>query len=560
MDLLLDINISIDLCAPRMEWYGQAKEALERCAATGGRVWLYVGSVQTLHDDLYKEFKLSRPELSNSQCMHLAKHRLADFAEDKHWLAALASEGHVFETEDPGNEQLRLALDRFNPDEIALLTRDESLLARQDPRILSPEQYLAKPPHPKPLDFIDLKTQQGALRPQLEQNIHRVLHRGQYIMGPEVKQLEERLAEYVGVKHCITASSGTDTLLIAMMALGIGPGDEVITTPFTFIATGEMIALLGAKPIFVDIDPRTYNIDPAKVEAAITPKTRAIMPVSLYGQCADLDAINAVADKHGMPVIEDAAQSFGATYKGKKSCALSTIGSTSFFPSKPLGGYGDGGALFTNDNALAKAMREIRVHGQDRRYHHPIIGINGRMDTLQAAILLAKLDRFIDWEVQRRHQLGARYTELINSTRPHLGLSDSRGTGLAAESVPVAESLGVRRVTPPYIEPYNTSVYAQYTIQVADREALTKMLNQAGIPTAVHYPIPLHLQPVFANSGFKEGEFPISEASAKRVMSLPIGPDMTPQDQDRVTNALFAAIGCDHLGRASNARHGRGAA
>lgn len=361
------------------------------------------------------------------------------------------------------------------------------------------------------IPFIDLKTQYESLKPKIHARINAVLEHGQYIMGPEVKELEEKLAAYVDVKHCISASSGTDTLLIAMMALGVGPGDEVITTPFTFIATGEMIALLGAKPVFVDINHKTYNIDPSKIEAAITPQTKAIMPVSLYGQCADMDAINAIAGQHNLPVIEDAAQSFGATYKGRKSCALSTIGSTSFFPSKPLGGYGDGGALFTNDDALAKTMREIRVHGQDRRYHHPRVGVNGRMDTLQAAILLAKLDHFCNCEVKQRELIGARYTKLLNN---------------------------VPSVSTPYIEPHNTSVYAQYTIQVNNRDVLVKALNEAGIPTAVHYPIPLHLQPVFANVGFKEGDFPISESAAKRVLSLPMGPELSLDQQDIVIAAL----------------------
>lgn len=349
------------------------------------------------------------------------------------------------------------------------------------------------------IPFIDLKAQYQALKPQIQERINRVLEHGQYVMGPEVKELEDKLADYVGVKHCIAASSGTDTLLIAMMALGIGPGDEVITTPFTFIATGEMIALIGAKPVFVDIDPRTYNIDPSKIEAAITLRTKAIMPVSLYGQCADMDAINAIADKHGLPVIEDAAQSFGATYKGRKSCALSTIGSTSFFPSKPLGGYGDGGALFTNDDALAKSMKEIRVHGQDRRYHHPRIGINGRMDTLQAAIVLAKMERF-DWEVEQRQKVGAGYTAMLKASCPDIDT--------------------------PYIEPHNTSVYAQYTIQVDERAALVKRLNDASIPTAVHYPIPLHKQPAFERLDLATKHFPVAEHVSKRVLSLPMGADL----------------------------------
>ncbi len=363
-----------------------------------------------------------------------------------------------------------------------------------------------------PMPFIDLAAQQAALRPSFERGIETVLRHGQYIMGPEVTQLEDKLAAYVGVKHCITASSGTDTLLIAMMALGIGAGDEVITTPFTFIATGEMIALLGARPVFVDIDPRTYNIDPTKIEAAITPKTKAIMPVSLYGQCADMDAINEIANRHGLPVIEDAAQSFGATYKGRKSCALSTIGSTSFFPSKPLGGYGDGGALFTSDDALAKAMKEIRVHGQDRRYHHPRIGINGRLDTLQAAIILAKMERF-DWEVEQRQKVGAGYTAMLKESCP--------------------------AIVVPYIEPDNTSVYAQYTVQAANRDETAKRLNAAGIPTAVHYPVPLHLQPAFQGFGNIIGDFPLAEQAAARVFSLPMGPDLYVADQEHIVAALF---------------------
>lgn len=370
------------------------------------------------------------------------------------------------------------------------------------------------------IPFIDLKSQYQALESDIKARINKVLEHGQYIMGPEVAELENKLADYVGVKHCIGASSGTDTLMIAMMALGIGAGDEVITTPFTFIATGEMIALLGAKPVFVDIDPRTYNINPAKIEAAITPKTKAIMPVSLYGQCADFDVINVIADKYGLPVIEDAAQSFGATYKGKKSCNLSTIGSTSFFPSKPLGAYGDGGALFTNDDALAKAMREIRAHGQEKRYYHSRIGINGRLDTIQAAILLAKLERF-DWEVEQRSKLGTRYTELIqefNGKRPQ------------------------ETIVTPYIEPHNTSVYAQYTIRVKNREQVQQKLKEAGIPTAVHYPVPLHLQPAFAILKQGEGSYPISENVAKEVMSLPMGPDLDIDTQNEIVGCLIQSV------------------
>lgn len=358
------------------------------------------------------------------------------------------------------------------------------------------------------MDFIDLKTQQARIRDQIDARIAAVLGHGQYIMGPEVAELEERLAAYTGARHAIAVASGTDALLIAMMALGIGRGDEVITTPFSFIATAETIVLLGAKPVFVDVDPKTYNLDPTLLEAAITSKTKAIMPVSLYGQCADFDLINGIAERYGIPVIEDGCQSFGATYKGRQSCNLSMIGCTSFFPSKPLGCYGDGGACFTSDDDLAKAMREIRVHGQDRRYHHPRIGINGRMDTMQAAILLAKLEIFPD-EVEARQRIGSRYSELLDGI-----------------------------VTTPYIEPFNTSVYAQYTVQVENREQVQARLKEAGIPTAVHYPVPLNRQPALACSE----SFSCSEFAADRVMSLPMHPYLETGQLQMVVDAMKEAI------------------
>lgn len=371
------------------------------------------------------------------------------------------------------------------------------------------------------MDFIDLKTQYQRIRDSVNARVNKVLESGQYVLGAETVELENQLAEYVGVKHCIGASSGTDTLLIALMAYGIGPGDEVITSPFTFIATGEMIALAGAKPVFVDIDARTYNLDPNLLERAITPRTKAIMPVSLYGQCADFDAINEIARRHRLPVIEDAAQSFGALYRGKRSCAVSEIGSTSFFPSKPLGAYGDGGALFTNDDALAKLMREIRVHGQDRRYHHPRLGINGRLDTMQAAVLLAKMEIFED-EVQARARIGQRYTELIEAA--------------------FANADPKQRAIPPYVAPNCTSVYAQYTIQVEDRAKAEAGLKARGIPTAIHYPVPLHFQPVFADLGQGAGSFPVAEAAAERVLSLPMHPYLTEDQQVKVVDALRDAL------------------
>ncbi len=362
------------------------------------------------------------------------------------------------------------------------------------------------------MQFIDLKTQSKRIETQLFARIKAVIEHGGFIMGPEVQELEQVLATYVGVEHALAVSSGTDALLIALMALGVTAGDEVITTPFSFFATAEVIALLGAKPVFVDIHPDTYNINPALIEAAITPKTKAIMPVSLYGQCADFDAINAIAARHNLPVIEDACQSFGATYKGKKSCGLTTIGCTSFFPSKPLGCFGDGGACFTNDADLAARMNEIRTHGQAKRYHHTSLGINGRLDTLQAAILLEKMAIFPE-EVELRHEIAERYQRLL----------------------PVD-------VKKPTIEAHNTSVYAQYTIEVENREAIQAALQEKGIPTAVHYPSGLHEQPIFKTLYPGEQRYPITEHAARHVMSLPMHPYLTLEDQEKICAAVKACL------------------
>lgn len=366
-------------------------------------------------------------------------------------------------------------------------------------------------PQLKPLDFIDLKSQYAALRENINARIQRVLDHGQYIMGPEVKELEERLARRSGARHCITVASGTEALLISLMALDIRPGDEVITSPFTFAATAEMIVLAGATPVFVDIEPDTCNIDASLIEAAVTPRTRAIMPVSLYGQVADMDEINAVAQRHGLAVIEDAAQSFGASYKGRKSCNLSTLGCTSFFPSKPLGCYGDGGAIFTSDDSLATTCREIRVHGQSKRYHHTRLGVGGRMDTLQCAVVLGKLDRF-DWEIQRRIELGERYRQ-----------------ALQARSAPL-ELLAVR--------PDRDCVWAQFTVFVDERAQVQERLQALGVPTAVHYPRPLHRQPAYER--FARGGCPHSEAAAERVLSLPMSADLGDSDLARVVEAVCA--------------------
>lgn len=357
------------------------------------------------------------------------------------------------------------------------------------------------------IEFINLKAQQARLKNKIEAGIENVLAHGQYILGPEVSELEEKLAAYVGAKYCITCANGTDALQIVQMAFGIGPGDEVITPGFTYIATAETVAVLGAKPVYVDVNPKTYNLDVEKLEAAITPRTKAIIPVSLYGQCADLDAINAIAAIYNLPVIEDAAQSFGATYKGRKSCNLSTVACTSFFPSKPLGCYGDGGAIFTNDAELAKVIRQIARHGQDRRYHHVRIGVNSRLDTLQAAILLPKLE-ILDDEMQARQRVADIYTQLFNEA-------------------------GI--LTAPFIEQHNTSAWAQYTIQVDNRSEVQEALKAQGIPTAVHYPIPLNKQPAVAD---ESAVLPVGDAIAERVMSLPMHPYLTIEAQEKIVNGL----------------------
>ena len=362
------------------------------------------------------------------------------------------------------------------------------------------------------IPFIDLKTQYQQLKTEIDEAIQRVLDHGQYIMGPEVAEMEAALAGYTGAAHCISVASGTEALLIALMAHGIGRGDEVITTPFTFAATAEVIALVGAMPVFVDVEDGTCNIDPRAIEAHIGPRTKAIMPVSLYGQPADMDEIAAIADRHGLPVIDDAAQSFGAEYDGRRSGNLAAVSCTSFFPSKPLGCYGDGGAIFCNDGEIAQACREIRIHGQSQRYVHTRVGVGGRMDTLQCAVVLAKLKRF-EWEMERRLAIGARYNELI-------------------------DAVGIGRVVQ---RPGRTSAFAQYTVFVDDREDVQERLKQDGIPTAVHYPVPLNRQPAYVGR-CRGGDTPVANRLAGRVMSLPMHPDLDEEQQDEIVGALIRAV------------------
>lgn len=361
------------------------------------------------------------------------------------------------------------------------------------------------------MEFIDLNTQYRKYQKAIDARMKTVLEHGQYIMGPEIAELESVLAEYVGVKHCITVASGTDSLEIALRALNIGAGDEVITVPFSWISTAEVIAAIGAKPVFVDIEPKTFNMNPDLLESVITKNTKVIIPVSLFGQMPNLERINEIAEKHDIAVIEDAAQSFGATRNGKRSCGATLISSTSFFPAKPLGCYGDGGALFTDDDQLAETMKAIRSHGGLKRHHHTHIGMNGRFDTLQAAVILGKWPHFEN-EVKARGEIGARYSELLK-----------------------------KNVEVPTILEGNTHVYAQYTIRVDEkrRESIVEQMKEAGIPVGIYYPKCFHEQPVFEYLGYKYGDFPESERASREVISLPMHPFMSENEQIEIAKKMI---------------------
>ncbi len=366
--------------------------------------------------------------------------------------------------------------------------------------------------------FIDLKSQYLALKNSIDSRIQKVLESGAYINGPEVAELEQKLALHTGTKHCLAVASGTDALLMPMMALGIGPGDEVITTAFSFIATAETIVLAGATPIYVDIDRKTFNIDVKKIEQAITPKTKAIMPVSLYGQVADLDEINELAKKHNLFVIEDTAQSYGAKYKNKKSGACTIAAGTSFYPAKPLGCYGDGGAVFTNDSNLYTVMKEIREHGSEKRYYHTRLGINGRLDTIQCAILLSKLERY-DWEVEQRNKIADNFSKSFK---------------------------GLDKVDPlfstPLVKEGNQSVWAQYTVTITNREAFQKKMQELGVPTTVHYPMTMPDQPWYSKNTPQRHEISHSRWAAQHVISLPMFPDMNSEIQQKIIDAVLVAV------------------
>jgi len=359
------------------------------------------------------------------------------------------------------------------------------------------------------INFIDLQRQYQEYKQEIDAEMQKLISEAKFIMGPPIAELEETLAQYVGTKHAVSCGSGTDALILALMVQDIQPGDEVITTAFTFIATAEVIAFLKAKPVFIDIKEDTYNIDPSRIEAAITPQTKGIITVDLYGQCADYDAVRSIASKHNLFIIEDAAQGFGAEYKGQKSCSLADMGCTSFFPAKPLGCYGDGGMVFTDNDQKADIMKSIRVHGKgSNKYDNIRIGFNARMDTLQAAVLLAKFRHYAD-EINARQKVSQYYTQNLNES-----------------------------IVKPKILNHNLSVYAQYCIRVPDRQDLQDYLKGQNIPTAVHYPKPLHLQPAFSSLGYKEGDCPIAEAVSKNILALPMHPFLTKEEQDHIISSI----------------------
>jgi UDP-2-acetamido-2-deoxy-ribo-hexuluronate aminotransferase len=516
IQLVFDTNILVDALAARGQYFAYAVDLLEM--VRNGKVtgWYAPHTLVTVYYLLERAFAAETQ--NRKTATDLAQTLLRELLQFLTPLPQVGDELRHIQSM-PGDDLEDLLIVRLassylpNP---LVVTRDKwflqhASLAAAHPKEITERGLTAWESRDRPIPFIDLATQQHCIRPQLERNLHRVLHHGQYIMGPEVAELEAKLADYTGATHCITVASGTEALLIALMALDVKPGDEIITTPFTFVATAEVIALLGATPVFIDIEPDTCNIDASRIEAAITPRTRAIMPVSLYGQPADMDEINAIAARHGLAVIEDAAQSFGAEYKGRKSCNLSTIGCTSFFPSKPLGCYGDGGAIFTSDDGLAKAMKEIRVHGQKRRYVHTRVGVGGRMDTLQCAVVLGKLERF-EWEVEQRLRIGARYNDLF-----------------AGKVQTVVQ------------RPNRTSVFAQYTVVIDDREQVQQALTAAGVPTAVHYPIPLNRQAAY-QALCRAGDLSLSDRMAGKVMSLPMSADLDEATQNTIVETVLKVL------------------
>jgi len=509
-DLILDAGVVVEACGTN-ELDSNVLRLLDHATKRGWHIWIYTGQMEEILQTLMLQIGKSRESYEYTTVRAKAQKQLLDFSEKYQWLSTLAEDAKGLAEDDLIGKALFQAATRLGKATM-VVSRVSFRIQMGWPFVdfdMAFEQVTQQN-----VQYIDLKRQQNRIRDQLEHNIHHVLNHGRYISGPEVSQLESRLADYVGTNYCVSLSSGTDALMVAMMACGVGQQDEVVTSPFTFFSTVEMIRLLGAKPVYVDINQKTCNLDANLLERAISSRTRAILPVSLYGQCADMDHINCIANQHGLAVIEDAAQSFGALYKGKRSCGLSTIGCTSFFPSKPLGAYGDAGACFTNDVSTANIMREIANHGQKKNYDHVRIGINGRMDTLQAAVLLSKLD-ILDDEIKKRNEIADSYRELLKEAEQSWSLKL------------------------PEVESYNISAWAQYTIRVPSRDKVQLRLASAGIPSSVHYPIPLYLQPALFDSSI---DCPEAELAAREVISIPVHPYLNASVQEQLTKTLVEVI------------------
>ncbi|MCX7821832.1 MAG: DegT/DnrJ/EryC1/StrS family aminotransferase [Syntrophobacterales bacterium] len=532
-DILLAPDVVLEACTKEDS---SVSSALSKAKREGVKTWLYVGCVDRVHAELSTYLKTTKG-LTQEKALKEASRLLLAFSKDHHWLSALSEDGYVLHSPYPIWAQLFKALERLG-EKALILSKERDLLPF---KTISPEDYLKLSVDSlSSIPFVNLEKQQDLIRHDVEKNIFHVLRHGRYVDGPEIAKLEKRLEEEVGVKHAIACSSGTDALFMALLALDIGPGDAVLTVPFTFIATAEVIRLVGAIPIFVDIDPETFTMDPKALEntlEAISGKRsnvflpsnvfrlrpRAIITVDLFGCPASYDEIFKIAKSFDLFIIEDAAQAFGAIYRGKPAGSLGDIGCTSFFPAKPLGAYGDGGAIFTNSDSLAKRLRLIRNHGTDGTlYYHKIIGINGRLDSIQAAVLLAKLKIFQEEKERRRH-IASLYTQKLST---------------------------IYGITTPKIPEGIESAWSQYSILTPSRALRDKIregLSNLGIPTAIYYPRPLHLQPAFQDLGYKPGDFPISETCSEKILSLPMHPYVEGELIEKIRGSIYETLSSHYL-------------
>ena len=509
MNYLLDNNVIIDILSERRrEKYPESSKVYAFIQENDGKVFVSSSSIDNVEFILFKEIK-TQFGYNNKEALDEVHKRLKSFMKN----VKVAKTPSYVEIDFEDIEDSQIVASAKAVDAI-IITRDDRLLEKYSDIAISPSTFKLQPSTFKKIDFANLKKQYFIYHSELEEEMDKVLNSATYIMGDAVRELEENLCEFTNAQNAVTCGSGTDALLLAMIALDIKPGDEIITTPFTFIATAETIALLGAKPVFVDIDEKTYNIDPSKIEEKLTPKTKAIISVSLYGQPSDLNDINKIAKQYNLFHIIDGAQSFGAEYKGKSEVHYSDIYTTSFFPAKPLGCYGDGGAVLTNNDELAEKIKMLRVHGQNKRYNHKYIGLGARVDTIQAAILNVKLNHYKD-DLANRQEVAQKYSKLL---------------------------INYQSLIIPTIKSDRASAWAQYSIRVKNRNELQEKLKQAGIPTAVHYPKPLHLQECFSYLGYREGDFPVAEKVSREIMSLPMNPYIEEQEIDYIIKKVLKCI------------------